>query len=98
MFGSQHVVLQRVLKHGERFLARLAPLSTLGAERRAQCYATKPDATVYGGPQAQSPKRVTLRALQQKYRKGNKITMTTAYDYPTAVHVRPAIVSFGLVL
>lgn len=57
-------------------------------ERGTRYYATKPEASIYGGPQAGSPKRVTLRALQQKYNKGEKLTMMTAYDYPSAVHVR----------
>lgn len=33
------------------------------------------------------PPRVTLRVLGEKYRKHEPITMVTAYDYPSAVHV-----------
>lgn len=51
-------------------------------------FATKPEAAVYGGAVAKSPIRVTLHALQQKYNRGEKLTMMTAYDYPSAVHVR----------
>lgn len=88
MFGAQHVLLQHILKRSEQSIARWAPIVTLGKKTCQRRFATKPEATVYGGPQAPSPKRVTLRALQQKYRKGGKLTMMTAYDYPTAVHVR----------
>ena len=42
---------------------------------------------MYGGPTAPLPKRVTLRTLQSKYRKKQPISMVTAYDYPSAVHV-----------
>lgn len=49
----------------------------------------KPETTIYGGPS--SPvKPVTLRTLQSKYSKGEAITMLTAYDYPSAVHVSGA--------
>lgn len=50
-----------------------------------------PEHAVYGGPISPSPKRVTLRTLQQKYAKGEPISMVTAYDYPSAVHVRVLI-------
>lgn len=59
-----------------------------------------PEETIYGGPKAQvsnnsaavqegkkPPPRVTLRVLGEKYRKQEPITMVTAYDYPSAVHV-----------
>lgn len=44
-------------------------------------------ATVYGGPSTQSAQAVTLRTLRAKYDKGVPISMVTAYDYPSAVHV-----------
>ena len=52
----------------------------------------RPEDTVYSGPKAQSgPQRVTLRTLRGKYlRAASRITMVTAYDYPSAVHVRHA--------
>lgn len=51
-----------------------------------RCYSQKPENTVYGGPS--SPvKPVTLRTLQAKYAKRQPISMATAYDYPSAVHV-----------
>ncbi|EHA8588675.1 3-methyl-2-oxobutanoate hydroxymethyltransferase 2, mitochondrial [Cocos nucifera] len=44
--------------------------------------------TVYGGPKPQSPsQRVTVNHLRQKHRRGDPITMVTAYDYPSAVHI-----------
>ena len=45
--------------------------------------------TVYGGPSSPNPKRVTLRTLDAKFKRGEPISMVTAYDYPSAVHVRP---------
>ncbi len=50
-------------------------------------FSIQPEDTVYGGPTAPLPKRVTLRTLQNKYRKKQPISMVTAYDYPSAVHV-----------
>ena len=47
-----------------------------------------PEDAVYAGPSAPSPKRVTLRTLRSKYAAGQPISMVTAYDYPSAVHVR----------
>ena len=52
-----------------------------------RCYSIQPENTVYGGPSAPSPKRVTLRTLRNKYKKQEPISMVTAYDYPSAVHV-----------
>lgn len=49
----------------------------------------QPEHTVYSGPQAPGPKRVTLRSIRSKYSKGEPISVVTAYDYPSAVHVRP---------
>ena len=61
-------------------------------------YSNLPDATVYGGPKAQTPsKRVTLRHLASKYIKKEPITMVTAYDYPSAVHVDQAGIDICLV-
>ncbi len=58
-----------------------------GAARRLS---NLPLDTVYGGPSPASPKRVTLRTLDAMYRRGEPISMVTAYDYPSAVHVRAA--------
>ncbi|XP_042500647.1 3-methyl-2-oxobutanoate hydroxymethyltransferase 1, mitochondrial-like [Macadamia integrifolia] len=47
-----------------------------------------PENSVYGGPKPQNPDhRVTLTHLRQKHRRSEPITMVTAYDYPSAVHV-----------
>jgi 3-methyl-2-oxobutanoate hydroxymethyltransferase len=48
---------------------------------------SKPRDVVYGGPKP-PVERFTLRKLAAKYRRGERITMVTAYDYPSAVHVR----------
>ncbi|OAY82116.1 3-methyl-2-oxobutanoate hydroxymethyltransferase 2, mitochondrial [Ananas comosus] len=57
-----------------------------------------PEGAVYGGPREQSlGRRVTLGQLRQKQRRGEAITMVTAYDYPSAVHVDRAGVDVCLV-
>ena len=75
----------------------LAPVSLAAHLRRPipasfpgqRAHATKPEATVYSGPSAVSGKKVNLRTLRGKYSRGEKLSMVTAYDYPSAVHVRP---------
>uniref|UniRef100_A0A0D9UYH8 3-methyl-2-oxobutanoate hydroxymethyltransferase n=1 Tax=Leersia perrieri TaxID=77586 RepID=A0A0D9UYH8_9ORYZ len=51
-------------------------------------------AAVYGGgganQQAAAPRRVTLATLRGKHRRGEPISMVTAYDYPSGVHVDAA--------
>ncbi|CAL1398850.1 unnamed protein product [Linum trigynum] len=57
-----------------------------------------PENTVYGGPQHQNPsQRVTLTNLRQKHKKGEPITVVTAYDYPSAVHLDAAGIDICLV-
>ncbi|RAL49143.1 hypothetical protein DM860_017173 [Cuscuta australis] len=57
-----------------------------------------PENTVYGGPKLQDPnKRTTLATLRQKHHKGEPITMVTAYDYPSAVHLDMAGIDICLV-
>ncbi|KAF4392945.1 hypothetical protein G4B88_011940 [Cannabis sativa] len=57
-----------------------------------------PENTVYGGPAAQtSNDRVTLTHLRQKHKKGEPITVVTAYDYPSAVHLDMAGIDISLV-
>ncbi|KAK9074269.1 hypothetical protein SSX86_006866 [Deinandra increscens subsp. villosa] len=57
-----------------------------------------PEDTVYGGPKPQNPdERVTLTTLRKKHRKGEAITMVTAYDYPSAVHLDTAGIDIALV-
>ncbi|KAI5057627.1 hypothetical protein GOP47_0027642 [Adiantum capillus-veneris] len=61
-------------------------------------YSNVPDATVYGGPKPQNhAERVTLRHLASKYAKKAPISMLTAYDYPSAVHVDLADIDICLV-
>ncbi|KAL4373475.1 hypothetical protein HN51_007364 [Arachis hypogaea] len=47
-----------------------------------------PENTVYSGPTSQTPnQRTTLAQLRQKYKNLKPISMITAYDYPSAVHI-----------
>lgn len=55
-----------------------------------------PENTVYGGPKQQN-QRVTLAQLKQKHKRREPITMVTAYDYPSAVHVDAAGIDIILV-
>ena len=43
------------------------------------------------------PKKVTVLSLMHKKRRGQKITMVTAYDYPSALHVDRAGIDVLLV-
>ena len=67
-----------------------APAATIGSHGccALRLAATKPEATVYSGPTANAATRVNLRVLRRKYDSGQKLTMVTAYDYPSAAHVR----------
>ncbi|KFM28073.1 3-methyl-2-oxobutanoate hydroxymethyltransferase [Auxenochlorella protothecoides] len=58
-----------------------------GLARHWRCHSSKPADTVYSGPVAPSPSRVTLRTLRRMHARGDPFTMVTAYDYPSAVHV-----------
>ncbi|KAK1364300.1 3-methyl-2-oxobutanoate hydroxymethyltransferase [Heracleum sosnowskyi] len=63
-----------------------------------RCMSNIPENAVYGGPKPQNPnQRVTLTQLRQKHRKGEPITMVTAYDYPSAVHLNNAGIDIALV-
>ncbi|CAM6097408.1 unnamed protein product [Calypogeia fissa] len=65
---------------------------------RSRWMSNLPETTVYGGPISQTAvKRVTLRHLLKKYTSGQPITMVTAYDYPSAVHVDQAGIDVALV-
>lgn len=55
-----------------------------------------PENTVYTGPTSQN-KRVTLSQLRQKHKNSQPITMVTAYDYPSAVHLDMAAIDICLV-
>ncbi|XP_050204034.1 3-methyl-2-oxobutanoate hydroxymethyltransferase 1, mitochondrial-like [Mercurialis annua] len=65
---------------------------------RLRCMSNIPENTVYGGPKPQNPnQRVTLNTLKQKHKKGEPITVVTAYDYPSAVHLDTAGIDICLV-
>ncbi|KXZ55987.1 hypothetical protein GPECTOR_2g1539 [Gonium pectorale] len=70
-------------------LAALAPL-------RRQL-SVQPEAAVYSGPAPRGPSRVTLRTIRKKYESGEPLSMVTAYDYPSAVHVDAAGIDILLV-
>ncbi|KAL5057608.1 hypothetical protein RYX36_029212 [Vicia faba] len=55
-----------------------------------------PENTVYSGPTPQT-QRVTLSQLRQKHKNSQPITMVTAYDYPSAVHLDMAAIDICLV-
>ncbi|KAI4328840.1 hypothetical protein L6164_021165 [Bauhinia variegata] len=66
--------------------------------RHFRCMNNVPENTVYSGPVTHSPsQRVTLTHLRQKHRNGEPITMVTAYDYPSAVHLDMAGIDVCLV-
>ncbi|XP_060170015.1 3-methyl-2-oxobutanoate hydroxymethyltransferase 1, mitochondrial-like [Lycium barbarum] len=66
--------------------------------RKVQFLSNVPENTVYGGPKPQNPnQRITLTTLRQKYKKGEKITMVTGYDYPSGVHIDMAGIDICLV-
>jgi len=52
--------------------------------------------SVYGGPRPPI-ERTTLRKIAAKYRRGERISVVTAYDYPSAVHVDLAGIDVCLV-
>lgn len=60
-------------------------------------FSSKPESSIYGGPKVAGPQRETLRSLRKKYLEGKKLTMVTAYDYPSAVHVDQAGIDILLV-
>lgn len=81
-------------------MALYAAVSRAKAMSRAfspvlRCMSNVPENTVYG---TQSPdQRVTVTRLKQKHKKGEPITMVTAYDYPSAVHLDSAGIDICLV-
>jgi len=79
--------------------SRHHPSTAVESGRGAQrCFSNVPDAAVYTGPVAPAAlKRFTLRQLRAKYEAGTPLTMLTAYDYPSAVHVEQAGVDLLLV-
>ncbi|KAK9757885.1 hypothetical protein RND81_01G193100 [Saponaria officinalis] len=72
--------------------------TTLRRLNHLKHFSNVPENTVYGGPKPQNPEqRVTLAHLRQKHKRGEPITMVTAYDYPSAVHLDTAGIDICLV-
>jgi 3-methyl-2-oxobutanoate hydroxymethyltransferase len=82
-------------------IARKTPAATKPQQwvlQQVRSMSNLPESTVYGGPKSRSPwKRITLRQLGLKYEKKQAITVVTAYDYPSAVHVDEAGMDICLV-
>ena len=72
-------------------MVEVVPSEALKRHDRRHYASNLPENTVYGGPQTPSAQRVTLNKLLAKYRKGEPISVVTAYDYPSAVHVSPPL-------
>ncbi|KAL5974933.1 3-methyl-2-oxobutanoate hydroxymethyltransferase 1, mitochondrial [Asimina triloba] len=84
--------------HLEHILFKKRSISGWSLCGRIMMMSNVPENTVYGGPKPQTPnQRVTLKHLQQKHAKGEPITMVTAYDYPSAVHLDQAGIDICLV-
>lgn len=80
------------------FKAYSAHRRSSSLKHHIRCLSNVPENTVYGGPKSQNPnQRVTLTNLKQKHKKGEPITMVTAYDYPSAVHLDEAGIDICLV-
>ncbi|GLI58998.1 hypothetical protein VaNZ11_000821 [Volvox africanus] len=78
-------------------LATAMPAAMLAAPQCWRQMSVQPEAAVYSGPSPRSPARVTLRIIRKKYESGEPLSMVTAYDYPSAVHVEAAGIDICLV-
>ncbi|GBF91153.1 3-methyl-2-oxobutanoate hydroxymethyltransferase mitochondrial [Raphidocelis subcapitata] len=83
----------RQLMGGSGLLGAALP----AAARALAASAAHPEERVYSGPKEPAVKSVTLRTLRAKYEKGEPISMATAYDYPSALHVDQALIDIVLV-
>ena len=85
------------------FTSTKPPLSLVKHIRNIniRCMSNVPENIVYSGPTPHNSipqnKRVTMTLLRQKHKKAEPITMVTAYDYPSAVHVDMAGIDICLV-
>ncbi|XP_072069325.1 3-methyl-2-oxobutanoate hydroxymethyltransferase 1, mitochondrial-like isoform X2 [Arachis hypogaea] len=83
-----------------RFLTKHSPSSSFSSSilRHIRFMSNVPENTVYSGPTPQTAnQRTTLMQLRQKHRNSKPITMVTAYDYPSAVHLDMAGIDICLV-
>lgn len=101
-FLSSPMPLRSLSRASSIFLRASSSSSSSSASsfllRNLRCMSNVPENTVYSGPTSQSPnQRVTLTHLRQKHRKGQPITVVTAYDYPSAVHLDMAGIDVCLV-
>ena len=55
----------------------------------------RPTESVYGGQRSTRP--ITQRVIRDKFLQGETLSMVTAYDYPSAVHVENSEIDFLLV-
>ena len=101
--GSLHDFSNKLVTRSPPPISSSSPAGTMlrAAASRARAAAPRhllhkllsniPEAAVYGGPKPQNPnQRFTLTHLRQKHLRGEPITVVTAYDYPSAVHVDTA--------
>eukprot|EP00798_Chlamydomonas_sp_ICE-L_P028055 gene28055-31156_t len=84
------------MDHGHQLCQKLLP-TKLQQLTHTRGFAQSPENVVYSGPTSTAPKRVTLRTLRSKHAKNEPITMCTAYDYPSAVHMDDAGIDIVLV-
>lgn len=93
-FADTHITPPPLLPSPSRTISP-TPLIKLKTPNRA--LSNQPEHAIYSGPKAAPAKRVTLRTLRDKYLKGIPLSMVTAYDYPSAVHVDEAGIDMLLV-
>lgn len=95
---SQRSILSFTMASFKSLLRITSPSSSSLILRKIRCMSNIPENTVYSGPTPQTQnKRVTLTQLRQKHRNSEPITMVTAYDYPSAVHIDMADIDICLV-
>ncbi|KNE67479.1 3-methyl-2-oxobutanoate hydroxymethyltransferase [Allomyces macrogynus ATCC 38327] len=96
MIQPTAMIVSATLRQSARPLASVAirvtcTLSTTSAARRitvapARSYSSRPPVeAVASYPPSPLKKKITIQALQSVARKGDKITMITAHDYPTSL-------------
>jgi hypothetical protein len=74
----------RIAFASHRGAALGAPSSPSSQQQRRRAMSHRPEDSVYGGPRPAEP-RMTLKRLRAKYDNGERISVVTAYDYPSAV-------------